>query len=809
MALQHCPSTIEESPLDPRTLIILEFPAVLERLARLTAFSAGREAALALRPVTDREVAVRRQRETAEALALLLAGTDLPLAGAHDVRSAAEAARLGGMLTGQQLLEVASTIRAAERVARAAQRVAQEAPLLSAIGTGCAGLGPLRSLIEQSITERAEVASHASPQLAQIRRELGGAHDRLRQRIEALLRDATVRVALQEPLVTQRDGRYVIPVRSEARGAVPGVVHDTSASGATVYIEPFAVVDLGNRWRELQLQERHEVERVLRDLSTAAGEAAADLADMVRRLAAIDCAAARARLAREWGATALHRTGTEQPWLAQAPAELRLVEARHPLIEGNVVPVSLAVGGDWRALLITGPNTGGKTVALKTAGLLTLMALAGLPVPAEAGSQVPVYDAVFADIGDEQSIAQSLSTFSGHVTAIIDIMERATSASLVLLDELGAGTDPIEGAALAVAIVDRLVAQGAALIATTHHSELKLYAHEQPGVMNASVEFDVETLSPTYRLTIGLPGQSNALAIAERLGMPADVIGQARDGLSHQERDLERVLAELRTQLTAAEEQALETATVREDASRLRRELQRQLAGLAAETAQLREEARSRVREELRETERLVERTRRQVEAARLGQAVADLDRARQAAAAIPAPPPAVLAPLLVEPGAPSAVTPGVRVWLRGIPSPGEALSAPNAAGEFEVLLGSLHTRVRLTQVQRIAAPGESPRPLHLDRLPPEPELESVPEEIEVRGRTIEEAIPEVEHYIDRAARAGRPRVRVVHGKGTGALRQAVRELLAGHPLVITVESGGRAEGGEGVTVAHLAHPRR
>ena len=443
-------------------------------------------------------------------------------------------------------------------------------------------------------------------------------------------------------------------------------------------------------------------------------------------------------------------------------------------------------------------------MALKTAGLLCLMALAGLPVPAEEGSQFPVYDGIFADIGDEQSIEQSLSTFSGHITAIIDIVERATSRSLVLLDELGAGTDPTEGAALAIALVDRLRGAGVTLIATTHHSELKLYAHRTDDVMNASVEFDMETLSPTYRLTLGLPGQSNALAIASRLGIPDDVIAAARAGLSNEQRDLESVLADLRAQLTAAEERAALAQEARAEAEALRADLEDRLNSLAAETTGLREDSRRQVRAEVRETERLVQRTRREVESARLEQAVADLARAKLAAAAltpvpeVDAPPPP---PRYTPRGGP--ILPGHAVWLRGITSAGEAITAPDPeTGEFEVQLGSLRTRVRLTQVERTAVEGVT-RP-SAPRLPAAP-LAPVADEIEVRGQRLDEALPKVELFLDHAARAGKHRVFLIHGKGTGAMRRAVREMLDHHPLVMSYETAARQEGGEGVTVAYLA----
>ena len=788
---------------------------MLARAASHAAFSVGRERVLALRPTSDRELAARRQRETGEAVHLERLGVDLSLRGAHDVRAHARAAERGHVLTVAELLEVAGTARAGDRLRRAFARLQADAPLLATVAAGIAELGPLRARIEHAVDERGEVADHASAALATIRREAAAAHDRLQQRVQSLLRSVELRQALQEPIVTLRDGRYVVPVRAEARSAVSGVVHDTSASGATVYVEPLAIVELGNAWRELQLQERHEVDRILRELAAAVGAQADAIVDCVERLGALDCALARARYARAIGAQALASRSVEQGWLVPAPAELRLEGARHPLLAGAVVPVSLAAGDDTRALLITGPNTGGKTVALKTAGLLCLMALAGLPVPAEVGTQVPAYDAVFADIGDEQSIAQSLSTFSGHMTAVIDILERATARSLVLLDELGAGTDPTEGAALAIAIVERLRETGVTLIATTHHSELKLYAHRTEGVRNASVEFDLETLSPTFRLTMGLPGQSNALAIAARLGLPADVVAAARAGLSREQRELEGVLAELRAQLTSATAQAEHAARDAAAAGGLRAELEQRIATLAADTEALRAEARQAVHEELRDTERLVRRTRQQVETARLAQAEADLARARGAAAALAAADaaradavghasqPAVAAPLVAAvDGGVVRVGAGSRVQLRGIASPGEALSAPDAAGEFEVQLGALRTRVRLQQVVAAGPPGMGPP---LAPRTPAPPPAPVADEIEVRGQTLDEALPRVEAFLDHAARVGKARVLVIHGKGTGTLRRAVRELFDRHPLVTGYETAGRTEGGEGVTAVFLA----
>ncbi len=801
--------------MDDKALAALEFPAVIDRLARLTSFSAGRERATTLRPSSDREVVVERQRHTAEALRLLRLGVQVTLGGAHDVRDAALGASRGQVLPASELLEVASTVRAGQRTRRALTAAAEHAPRLAAIAEDIPDLGPVRVVIEESIDDRGDVLDSASADLASIRRELSTAHSRLQQRMQALLGSSEIRGALQDAIVTVREGRYVLPVRSESRGAVRGVVHDTSASGATVFIEPLAVVDLGNRWRELQMQERHEIERILRELSSAVGAVADELARAVERLADLDLALAKGRLGLQLSSGVPVEGSAAQAWLVDAPAELRLVSARHPLLHGDVVANTIEVGGSYRALLITGPNTGGKTVALKTAGLLCAMALAGLPLPAEAGTQIPVYEQIFADIGDEQSIEQSLSTFSGHMTAIIDVIERADAHSLVLLDELGAGTDPTEGAALAIAIVDRLLSAGASLIATTHHSELKVYAHETPGVMNASVEFDVETLSPTYLLRIGLPGQSNAVAIASRLGMPADVIEAAREGVAGEQRDVELLLGELRGQLRTAEEAATQARTDRAAAEAARADLEQQLAKLVAESTQLREEAHDRVRSEVEDAERLLRRMRRRVESARLEQAAADLARAQLAAAALApareAPPPTPVdaaapqrheRPRRASRGELESITPGQVVWLRGVPSPGEALTAPDEQGELEVQLGPLRTRVRLQQIERTGnTPAGAGFSMRTFTAPP-PDLGV---EIEVRGQRLDDALPQVERYIDQASSAGLKRVRVIHGRGTGTLRRAVRDMLEHHPLVTSFEGAEQRDGGEGVTIVNLA----
>ncbi|HEX2185451.1 MAG TPA: endonuclease MutS2, partial [Chloroflexota bacterium] len=497
-------------------MTVLEFPKIRERLAERTAFAASRELALSLEPSSGRRAVVQGLQETTEARLLLELQPEFSVRSAHDVRQAAESARLGVMLDAEVLLDVRDTLESGAYVRQVLTKHAERVPLLADRGQTIDPCPSVSQAIKESIGERGQVLDTASPELARIRSQVRIAYNRLMDALQRILDSAAYRPMLQEAIITTRAGRYVIPVRAEARNQFRGLVHDESASGATVFMEPLAAVDLNNEWRHLQLEEEKEVERVLRQLSALVGQFADQIVAAVDSLAAVDLALAKAKYAASLRATA--------PILEEGEPRLRLLQARHPLLSGHVVPIDIYLGRptssggaeeappppagergtegeggkDFIALVITGPNTGGKTVALKTVGLLQLMAQAGMHIPAEPGSSVAVFEQIFADIGDEQSIEQSLSTFSSHMTHIVRILQEADARSLVLLDELGAGTDPQEGSALARAILSYLVERGVRTIATTHYSELKAYAYATPGVQNASVEFDVETLRPTY-----------------------------------------------------------------------------------------------------------------------------------------------------------------------------------------------------------------------------------------------------------------------------------------------------------------------
>ena len=797
--------------MDAHALRTLEFDKILAKLARHTSFSAGRELALALEPSPEYREVLRRQRETAEARRLIAMKPRTGLGGAHDVRPLAEKAERGGLLDPNDLLGIASTLECARDLKTSVVRL-EALPLLKEIVDLIEPMTRTIAEINRCINQRGEVTDQASPALGRVRREIRTLHDRLYQRLQEILGGAFSKGIAQEAIITLRDGRYVIPVKADMRGQLKGIVHDVSGSGATVWLEPLALVELGNKWREAQLEEEREVERVLRTLSNDVGAQSDAIGWNVIALARIDLALAKVRLGDEIGAPELPYEGEEQSWIVEAPAQLHLLLARHPLLRAPVIPTTVTVGGNYRVLLITGPNTGGKTVALKTAGLLSLMAQSGLPVPADRGSRVPVFESVFADIGDEQSIEQSLSTFSSHMTNIIRIVGAAGPKSLVLLDELAAGTDPAEGAALARAILLKLLDAGSLTVATTHHAELKAFAHSTGAVMNASVEFNLETLSPTYHLSIGLPGRSNALEIAQRLGMPLELIDEARSSIAPEQRQVEEMLSDIKREREGAASARRAEEIARREAEEIREGLAKRLDAADDERERLTAKATAEVEQQVERAQKLLAEAVTQIEQQHVAAAQEKLRQAADAAtklrerAAQPRPERRRREPRIAHVPAgppPEAIQEGDLVWLRGMDRFGEAVSAPDARGELEVRLGPLRSRIKLAQVERVQRPA--PSKAHGEVTTHMAPARAVPPEIEVRGQTIDEALPVVEQYIDEAFRAGLPWARIIHGKGTGTLRRHVRDFLSKHPLVKSYEEARPEEGGEGVTIVHLA----
>jgi DNA mismatch repair protein MutS2 len=795
--------------VDGRYLDKLEFPKVLEKLSQHTTLSLGKAKALALQPSSNVNQIERSLQVTSEARELVKTRGDISLRGAHDVRAAVGGAVRGIMLSPEELLEIRDTLSVAEKARRQLALAAPEFPNLGATAREMRTAPGLVREISRCLDDRGMVRDSASPSLSVARSRLEQAHDVLRQKLQRIIRSPRAAPYLQEAVVTQRDGRYVVPVKADFKGHVKGVVHDLSASGATVFVEPLSVVQLNNSWLECRIREKKEVDKVLALLSEQAADRASDIETTMDVLGDVDLAFAKARYANAIEAAS--------PEISQRPGSgptgadvrrnsgprMRLLAARHPLIESQrVVPIDLTLEDGIHVLVITGPNTGGKTVTLKTAGLLAMMAQAGMHIPAAPGSLLKPFSAVFADIGDEQSIEQSLSTFSSHLTNIISFLEKSDEHSLVLLDELGAGTDPAEGAALAHALVEYFRSRGATTLVATHFPELKAYAQVADGVTNASVEFDSDTLSPTYELTIGLPGRSNAFAIAERLGLPVAVLHQARRLVTAADRHADGMLADLH-RLRIQQAQARDAAFgSRAEAERLARELQTRFDSIEDERARILSEARKRALDEVVGLEKEVRRLKQRVllasaSADEVSEVLEEVTELRSQLSDDIGAEGVVIAPPLPE----GAAKVGDRVWVVPLSAEGEVLAI--AGDNAEVQVGPARTRVPLQSLQLRGSAGDRLNDAVISVMsPPTP---SPGLSIDLRGYTVDEAVRELDRYLDRAMRAGLPSVRIIHGKGTGALKRAIRDFLVSYPLVSEFLAGGESEGGEGVTIAELA----
>jgi DNA mismatch repair protein MutS2 len=813
--------------MDEKTLQTLEYPKILERLAGYCGFAVSAEKARNLRPVNDIAEARRMLAETREVVELLATNIYLTIGGARDVRASVDLANHGGVLTPPELMDIKSTLIAARTLARTFERLGNQYPNLSDIAAQLPPPLGLVDAITRTFSERGEILDSASDKLANIRHDMRIAYDRLMSKMQRMVADPKNAPYLQEALITQRDGRYVLPLRAEFKGRIRSIVHDQSASGATLFVEPLAVVELNNQYRELQLAERDEERRILAALSNQVAMHGYEIDQSVEIIAELDLAFARGKYAEDTRATEpilhpIEGAGRAREAGAHHPGSLiRLFQARHPLLDPEtVVPVDVDLDPQTFILVITGPNTGGKTVTLKTVGLLALMAQSGLNIPATAGSEISLFQDIYADIGDEQSIEQSLSTFSSHVTNIVRILDQADSQSLVILDEVGAGTDPQEGAALARALLSHLLGRSITTLVTTHHPELKAFAHATPGVINASVEFDLETLQPTYHLTIGLPGRSNALAIARRLGMPEAIIATARAELNPTDLHAEDLLAEIHRQRDLSRQAREIAEKARREAEGLRAELYERLEAIEDERRTLLEGARAEaeknlqaLQEEIRQARAALLRARQPAEALEAIEEKATsleetvekpIERRPSAGRSSPA----------VERLLQRSVRLGDKVRLRSLNAQGVVTSLGEA--EAEVQVGVLRVRAKLADLAPLSvepSPASSDRP-ETTTTPLAPAYQPKSEinmsaspglELDLRGQRAEDAIISLDRYLESAYLAGLPWVRIIHGKGTGKLRQVVREALDQHPNVKSYESGGEKEGGDGVTVAKLA----
>jgi len=772
---------------------LLEFNQIRQQVASYARTLMGQDAARNLAPDRDLLEIATRQQETTESRQFIEQGGSLEFGPQEDFQEYVQRALLGGLLRGGELYPIHDLVRAAG-YDRANLSRHEELPLLSSYAENIPDHSSLQRAIGAAISPAGEVLDDASPTLRDLRHESRRIQQNLNEVMERSLRRFQRQELVQEPIITQRNGRLVLLIKAEMRPRVAGIVHDVSDSGATVFIEPMAAVEQGNRWREARLAEDREVERVLRQLSGMVGQAGEDLLLTLDLLGRLDLSMAKGRYSISLKAT--------QPWVTGQEGQdrnLRLTGARHPLLTGDVVPVSLDLGAEFTVMLITGPNAGGKTVTLKTVGLLALMAHAGLHVPAEE-AHFPLLDGVYADIGDQQSIEQALSTFSSHVQNLLSIMGQATGNSLVLVDELGTSTDPEEGSALATAILSHFQSLGPWVVATTHHRGVARYVQETPGMINASVDLDPQTLGPTYRLTLGLPGRSYALTIAARLGLPPEVIEQARTSMSPVERDTESLLGELQEERRVVEQLRQDAEAAMAQSRQNLAETESSLAAVEATKAEMLEESRQELQERIADLLQRLQRAERaldQPEArSTLQEQRSQLQEAAREVRSVHWQPIEVKRTPWQE-----KLGSGDRVFIRGIPRPVEVISSPDDEGQVEVLLGTMRAKIPSYQLERPAA-GHEPaarQGVYFNR----PSIRQLNTEVDLRGLRVDEALSKVDDLLNNAALGGVEAVRIIHGKGTGVLRRSIREYLTRHSLAGSIAPGD-GSGGDGVTVVEL-----
>ncbi len=779
-----------------REFRVLEFDKIREMLAAYSVTPLGEALCLRLTPEADFDQVQHALSETQEAVSLSAYTGGNPIHSFEDVSDELTLAQKGAMLSPRSLLNVAGCMAAARAARAMLLKDDTRSPILSAL----ASLITINQGLEQEITNAIigdeEIADRASAELAQIRRKMRILSDRVRDKLNSIIRGSGYSKFLQESIITMRNGRYCVPVKAEYRSSVPGLVHDQSSTGATLFIEPMSVVELGNDLKQLQAQEKKEIDRILLALSNQVGAVAEQLTGNIDILARLDFAFAKAVLAKSMDAV--------EPKI-NIDGYINIIRGRHPLLDPQtVVPCNIHIGKTFTTLIITGPNTGGKTVTLKTVGLFTLMMQSGLHVPAEFGTELAVFDHVYADIGDEQSIEQSLSTFSGHMKNIVEILSKVEHNDLALFDELGAGTDPTEGAALAQTILLYMLERSIRTLATTHYSELKVFAMTTQGAENASVEFDIETLRPTYRLSIGIPGKSNAFEISEKLGLSPELIQNAKELLSKNDIRFEDVIANAEYHRTIAEKERIIAESTRQETIRLRDEAEK-----------LRDEVENKRSENIRrakdDAKRILENARREAETV-----LADLKKMRKNASSPDAEAIALrkrlndgldkLSEELTKKSesrhqSPKTVRVGEHVEIVHLNTKGTVLSLPNAKGEVEIQAGILKIKAHLSQLRVL-----DPKPAKKSNVNAKTGAmtRSVPLELDVRGQAVDEALPEIDRYLDEAMLAGMHEVNIIHGKGTGVLRAGVQRHLKMHMNVKSYRLGVYGEGEDGVTVVTL-----
>lgn len=782
-----------------KTLNKLELPRILDLLAGFCTSSLGKELVGQMEPSQDLEQLILWQQETTEARDIWRLYPNLPLGGIRDIRGQLRRAELGASLEPGDFLAIDDTIRSGRRLRRFCLEMKESYTNIKKYAEQIVTFPDLESVFERTFDPEGNIKDEASSELHQLRKKVVNLNEKIKSKLESIVHSQSNQKYLQDNLITIRGDRYVIPVKQEYRNHFPGIVHDQSSSGATLFIEPNAVVELNNELRTVVVKEKQEIARILQNLTNRVSAYLDDLKRTVESLAHLDLIFAKGRLSEKMD-------GIEP--LLNKNGQIRLLKARHPLIQGKVVPITVELGYDFHTLVITGPNTGGKTVSLKTVGLLCLMAQLGLHIPAEVGSSVAIFDHIFADIGDEQSIEQSLSTFSAHMKNIIDIVGQVNSSSLVLLDELGAGTDPTEGAALARALLEFFHDVGAKTIATTHYSELKTFAYSTPGVKNASVEFDTVSLRPTYKLLIGLPGRSNALEIALQLGLPKQLITSARNFISQEELHVSDMIQDLEENRRATLKEREEVKLVKKEVENLKFELEKERLALKEKENSIivkaLAEAESIIKESKRKAENILselhsdltlETIRAQERIAQ--QAKEELKRAERALEE-------KSEKFKKDSSKPlEKIQIGDTVLIHSLGQKGIVLTLPNQQGEVFVQAGILKVNVKTTDLREVKDEEKT--------ITFSPGLQKVignsneiTNELDLRGLTVDEALDKVDKYLDNAVLSNLGCVYLIHGKGTGALRRAIQDHLQYHVHVKSLRLGEQGEGGTGVTVVEL-----
>ncbi|MED0703873.1 MULTISPECIES: endonuclease MutS2 [Aeribacillus] len=785
--------------MQERVLHVLEFNKIRELLKEHASSSLGKEKALKLMPSGDINEVLKRQEQTDEALTVLRLKGSAPFGGLSDIRPSVKRAQIGGTLGPQELVAVSAVLYASRQMKQFIEKLTQEEevslPHLEQLVSEIGIYLKEEKEIQRCIRDDGEIVDDASDKLKAIRGQIRTLEARIREKLESIIRSPSAQKNLSDAIITIRNDRYCIPVKQEYRGVYGGIVHDQSSSGATLFIEPQAIVEANNSLNEARIKERREIERILTELSKMVADISKGIIHNITVMGEIDFMFAKALYAKKLKAT--------KPNINDRGI-MKLYKARHPLIDPEtVVPNTIELGEDFQSIVITGPNTGGKTVTLKTIGLLALMAQSGLQIPAEEGSTMPVFEAVYADIGDEQSIEQNLSTFSSHMVNIVKILQELNDRSLVLFDELGAGTDPGEGAALAIAILDEALNRGAQVVATTHYPELKAYGFNRKGVINASVEFDVDTLSPTYKLLIGVPGRSNAFEISKRLGLSKEIIERAKSFMSADRSKTDAMIASLEESKKRAEEDWMEAEKTLKEAEKLHKELQEQIIEFNKQKDRLYQEAEEMVKKRLEEAQK---------EADQIIQKLKNMQKEHSSAIKEHE---LIEAKKRLEYAAPEFINteqksekqkskkqlrPGDEVKVINLNQKGHLLEKANES-EWLVQIGILKMKVKEEDLEYIGSPkqeGEKTlatvkgKDFHVSL------------ELDLRGERYEDALIRLEKYIDDCLLAGYPRAHIIHGKGTGALRKGVREFLQNHRAVKNVRFGEANEGGTGVTIVEF-----